>query len=272
VRISETTIITYFGYLLLASLVLGPSPKARRAVAIASAMLAVSAALLSRLPSSPPGLALRDWAPLVYLLSGYWLPVLLLGPADVRLERRLLALDRRLFAAAGLERLADRGPRAALEYLELAYLFCYPLVPLAFGILYFGGAAAAADRFWTAVLFAVYPCYGLLPWLPMRPPRAVLEDPLASSRALALRPVNLRVLDAFSVQANTFPSGHAAGSLAAALVVFAYLPVAGSGLILIALSIAVASVVGRYHYAADAILGIGLAGVACGVSAITASG
>jgi len=57
------------------------------------------------------------------------------------------------------------------------------------------------------------------------------------------------------VQWNTFPSGHTAASVAAALVVATYLPLDGLIFGLIAVSIAIGSVVGRYHYAADAFVG-----------------
>jgi undecaprenyl-diphosphatase len=74
-----------------------------------------------------------------------------------------------------------------------------------------------------------------------------------------VRRLNLRVLGLASVQLNTFPSGHAAGSLATALAVGAHLPSAGVPLGLLALAISIASVVGRYHYAADALAGAALA-------------
>jgi membrane-associated phospholipid phosphatase len=80
------------------------------------------------------------------------------------------------------------------------------------------------------------------------------------------RRVNLRVLGVASVQLNTFPSGHAAASLATALAVGARLPIAGLLLGLLALAIALGSVAGRYHYAADALAGAALAIVAFVIS------
>ena len=74
-----------------------------------------------------------------------------------------------------------------------------------------------------------------------------------------VRRVNERVLGLASIQLNTFPSGHAAASLATALAVGARLPLAGLPLGLLAIAIAIASVVGRYHYAADALTGAALA-------------
>lgn len=152
-----------------------------------------------------------------------------------------------------------RAPRGLLEYLELTYLFCYPLVPAGFLVLYFAGFRHEADRFWTVVLLAVYGAYGVLPWIPTRPPRALESDRLIEGRNLTLRRLNLSVLRYASIQVNTFPSGHAAGAFATALAVASLLPWAGVPFALAALSIAVASVLGRYHYAADSILGALLA-------------
>ena len=69
----------------------------------------------------------------------------------------------------------------------------------------------------------------------------------------------MRVLGLTSVQLNTFPSGHAAASLATALAVGARLPLPGLLLGLLAIAIVIGSVVGRYHYAADALAGAALA-------------
>jgi undecaprenyl-diphosphatase len=77
------------------------------------------------------------------------------------------------------------------------------------------------------------------------------------------------VLDRASVQWNTFPSGHAAASLAAALAVGADMPIAGMAIASIAISIAVGSVVGRYHYAADALTGAGVAMLAFVMGSVT---
>jgi membrane-associated phospholipid phosphatase len=168
-------------------------------------------------------------------------------------EGRLLALDRRLQVTT----ISERAPRSLVELLELAYLCCYPMVPVGFASLYLAGLPEESDRFWTAVLLAVFGCYGVLPWLPTRPPRAIEGRPRQSSGLV--RRINLRVLGVASVQLNTFPSGHAAASLATALAVGARLPLAGFLLGLLALAIAIGSVVGRYHYAADALAGAVLA-------------
>ena len=192
--------------------------------------------------------------PLVYLLAGYWWPALIVRKPNPGFEQRLLNVDRRLFGADGLARFERRAPRAVIEYLELAYLLCYAVVPAGYVCLLLAGhGAGAIDRFWSVVLLASFLCYGLLPWIPTRAPRAI-EPPREAARS-TVRHMNLAVLNRASVQWNTFPSGHTAASLATALAVGSEMPLAGVVLGVLAISIAAGSVVGRYHYAADAIVG-----------------
>jgi membrane-associated phospholipid phosphatase len=196
--------------------------------------------------------------PLVYLLAGYWLPALLVGEPNRRLERRLLDVDRTLFGSHGLERFEQRAPRALIEYLELAYLLCYAVVPTGFACLLLAGYPAdALGTFWLVVLLAAFGCYGVLPWLPTRAPRAI--EPPGREKRSSIRGLNLAVLNRASVQWNTFPSGHTAASLATALAVGIHMPLAGVVLGIVAVSIAAGSIVGRYHYAADALIGAAVA-------------
>jgi membrane-associated phospholipid phosphatase len=50
------------------------------------------------------------------------------------------------------------------------------------------------------------------------------------------------------------PSGHAAGALATALAVGTTMPAAGAVFLVLAISIAAATVLGRYHYVIDTML------------------
>ena len=65
-----------------------------------------------------------------------------------------------------------------------------------------------------------------------------------------------------SIQVNTLPSGHAAGAVATALAVATVMPDAGAVFLVLALSIAMATVIGRYHYIVDSVLGIVVAMIA----------
>jgi membrane-associated phospholipid phosphatase len=167
----------------------------------------------------------------------------------------------------------------------MCYLLCYPLVPLGFAALYLtrpvGAAqrhprgrgleaevdhqplhlAAVFDQFWTAVLLATLFCYAIYPVFPLTPPRVLFNDVPGPPVPLLLRHMNLWVLDRLSVQACVFPSAHTAAVTATALAVRAYMPRLGILFCIAALSVAAATVYGRYHYAADAVAGV-LVGVA----------
>jgi membrane-associated phospholipid phosphatase len=73
---------------------------------------------------------------------------------------------------------------------------------------------------------------------------------------LAVRRFNAAILNRGSIQVNTVPSGHAAGAVATALAVFDVMP--GEGILFLALAaaIVVSTVLGRYHYLVDSLLGV----------------
>ena len=255
-RAPEWIVVAYYAYLAVAAAVVPRIARPHRWRALCLA-LAVLLTVFTIAAFDTAAMWWREWLPLAYIVIGYRLPALLVAGTNQAIERRLLALDRRW----RVNTIRERASRPVIHVLELAYLCCYPMVPIGFGCVYFAGVREDWDRFWIAVLVAAFGCYGVLPWLPTRPPRAIEGTPMPASPGL-IRGLNVRVLGVVSNQLNTFPSGHAAASLATALAVGARLPLAGFALGLLALAIAIGSVVGRYHYAADALAGIALALIA----------
>jgi len=263
----RTSVVIGIGYLAyLAVTAAGGRADAGRPwrVGAVAALLIAAACGLEALPETRWVSIALDCLPGTYVLAGYWLPALIRGPAAPRLQAWLLAFDRRLFST-GVGRILRRTPRLVLEYLELAYTCCSVVVPLGLAWLWVAGLRETADAFWTAVLLAALPCFGTLPWFETRPPREV--EPVSDQRErLLVRRLSVLVLRHVGVGANTFPSGHVAASLAAALAVGSVSPVGGAVFGVIAVSIAVASVVGRYHYAVDAVIGALMALAAFGLS------
>jgi hypothetical protein len=209
-----------------------------------------------------PGLAasvLRDWLPAILLLMVYWQAGQFFLVPGEELQRRLLRLDQKLLGPL-LSRLGrGRAGRWVVTYLELAYLLCYVLVPMGLGALYILHMRAYADRFWTVVLPPTCFCYVMVPFLPTLPPR-MLEDPREGPwRSNRVRSLNLWILRYGSIHANTLPSAHVASSVASALALFQFSPGTAFLFLWVALSIACGAAVGRYHYAADVILGVVLA-------------
>jgi hypothetical protein len=259
--LSEWIVVVYFLYLASVA-TLANIPIIRRMRVIATAITLVPVVVwLARFDHGWPLLA-RTIAPLVYLLAAYWTPALLVSAPSPIFEHWLTAFDSRWLRGRQFA-FAARAPRWLIESLELAYLCCYPLIPAGWIGLHFLGDVRDEERYWAAVMLAAALCYGALPWLPTRPPRSTEPDPVCRS---AIRRLNLYALNKMSIQLNTFPSGHVATALAAALVVLSAVPLLGGLLMLVALAITMGSVVGRYHYAADALAATVVAFLAFAVS------
>ncbi len=259
-RASEWVAIVYFSYLFIVAF--ATLEGRRRRVAATFCLAALAVVLLPQLlPDSAWRETLRDWWPAVYLLLGYWLS----GHYFIRpmpdVEQRFLAVDRWLYRA-GLSSLVARTPRVLLELLELAYLGCFIFVPGGMAVLWFTGTTAYADRFWTLVLIGEFGSFGMLPWIQTRPPRDIEPRGTIDDRPLAFRAINQAMVKSTSIGFNTFPSGHVAGSLAVALAVSEAVPAATIPMLVAAALISVSTVIGRYHYAVDAVAGVVLTLVA----------
>lgn len=198
--------------------------------------------------SGPTGLA-HDWLlPPVVLLSAYWTSGALFTEPSSAAECRLIAIDR----ALGIRGLAAGGPRYLAEALEVAYLWVYPLIPVALAVHLTSTPQPDVNRFWAVILITDYICFGMLPWVQTRPPRALeASDPWRSS----VRRLNARLLGETSIGVNTFPSGHAAEALAAALLSIGAPAPVMTVMFASAAAISAGTVLGRYHYAADALAG-----------------
>lgn len=243
----EWIVAAYFAALTLAAWLL-PLRSARRlqATAIGAAVLVTAVGVA---PFAPH--VIRAWVPIAYLIAGYWMPALLVPPVPGRrFEEWLVRSD------SDLRRNLPTLPQSLTHVVELGYLLCYPLVPLAFGIVWLSGDVADVERFWLAVLLSAYACYGTLPWLVSRPPRL---QPGQGSRRGAVAELNAHVLGRVSHRLNTFPSGHVAVAAAAAASVAVVSVPAGAALAGIVAAISVGAGAGGYHYVIDVVFGLAIA-------------
>ena len=261
-RASEWIVCGYFAYLLVLARVQPLSGTRRNRVLVVGLVCIGLVVVLSQLRLQLPMRIARDWVPCIYLLQGYWMSGLFFRRPMEAVEDRLLRLDARLLGVLRMDAVVGRTPTLVLELLELAYLSAYPFVPATLALIYGAGLRGQADQYWAAVLLAAFACYGLLPWIQTRPPRAIEPPGSMDQRGLALRRLNRDVLDRASVQVNTFPSGHAATAIAAALAAGELMPALVLPLHAAAGAVAVSTVVGRYHYAADTIVGLAVGAAA----------
>lgn len=259
-RSSEWLALLYFLYLAIVCW-LRPVAPARRLV-ISRVSLALLAVILVVARDAP--LFARDWAPFLYVSAAYYLTGHLFVAPSARLEAWLLKWDHRWLGDPAT-RFAG-WPAWLIAYLDVIYTLCFLLLPGGFAALVLAGHSAQANRYWTMVLAADLGAFAPLSVFQTRPPWAI-EKPavLAASR---LHRLASYVVKNATTGVNTFPSGHVAVTIAVAFGVIGTLPVVGLVLLLCAASIAVACVVGRYHYTMDVIVG---AALGLGVCALTAA-
>jgi membrane-associated phospholipid phosphatase len=200
-------------------------------------------------------LSLRDWLPGAYILAAYYITGWLFVAPSPRLESWLAAWDRRVLGDPATR--FARWPRAFVAYLEIVYMFCFLIVPAGLAALVLAGHASRIDRYWTMVLTAELGAFAPLTVFQTRPPWALERKPVLTDPAV--HRAASRMVQHLTIRANTFPSGHVAGSLAVALAVAPLMPVAGAVFGLLAVSISAACVVGRYHYVMDVAAGAVLA-------------
>lgn len=224
----------------------GLSPSVRiRAVggSIAGLLLTAASAMA---PSHP---VLHGWLlPPALLLLSYWTSGLLFVAPMKKIETLFALVDR----VIDVRRVGSLAPVTVAEFLEFSYAAVFALIPIALALHLTLSPAPDTDRFWTVILATDFICFAVLPWIQTRPPRALESgDPWSSS----FRNFNLRWLGSASIQVNTFPSGHAAEALAAALLVSNLRPVVFIWMLFNAAAVSAGAVFGRYHYAVDAFAG-----------------
>jgi membrane-associated phospholipid phosphatase len=203
--------------------------------------------VLILLTSQVGSAAVRAWTGHLYLVAAYWIPALLAaGAPGTWFEEWLMRSDARW------RRHVSRLPGWLAHVSEVAYLLCYPLVPISFLVVWRSGDQGNVNRFWMSVLGAGFTCYGALPWLVSRPPRLAARETV---QVHGVARINAMVLNRVSHQLNTFPSGHVAVSIASALSVWTVSPAAAAVIGVIALGVSVGAVTGRYHYVVDVIAG-----------------
>ena len=221
--------------------------------------LVSSAQFLDRFFNPLTSSVIRDWLPAALFLVAYWTAGLFFTIPSEKLQNGLMQFDRKVLGWLRELRADTSFSPSIAACLELAYLLCYPLLPCGVGVLYIARMGRHADEFWTIVLISAYLCYAALPFAQVLPPRMLKtgEEPILPHTRI--RRLNLWVLRRGSIQVNTLPSAHVATAFSVSLVLLQLVPWAGMVFLCISVGIAIGSVLGRYHYAADALMGAALA-------------
>ena len=234
-----------------------PLPLRRRWFITALAVVPVVAVALARAAASHLSLAygsiLRDWLTVGLFLIPYWQTGQFFQGPNLRIQQKLMAFDRLLMPGAAATSGTARTRIGMV--LEIAYLFCYPFVPLGLLALYVVGQRSHAGGFWLVVLIATYACYAITPFVPAYPPRDLAGGKPARAQVGKARVFNRWILQHGSIHAISFPSAHVASGFAVSLVLVYYTPIVGCVFLFVAVWISLGAVVGRYHYALDVLAG-----------------
>ncbi len=236
-------------------------PTGRRWITTLLAAFAIIAVTIARFSTNVltprQASAFRDWLPVALMLVPYWQTGQFFMEPNERIQNRLAEIDR------WLSNLVSHSAKAPGRFTQLsmewAYMFCYPMVPCGLGVIYAAGLRQYTSTFWFIVLVPTYLCYAITPFVPALPPRSITIKQSAVAVANTGRVMNLWILKYGSIHAISFPSAHVASALAVSLVLLRIVPIAGVIFLVISFWIAVAAIVGGYHYAIDVLLGAAMA-------------
>jgi membrane-associated phospholipid phosphatase len=264
-RSAEWLLVLYFGYVAaIAPRFPLPSPLAWRPFLVEVLVCALLLALAYGESREHAELfsIIRDWFSVGLILLAYremdWFSAL---PRNFDLELRWVAWDRTLLHPWGLQRAVESLGTLGPLYLELCYALVYAVAPFVVAVLYFEHRRDRVNGAVFLYLLGTLLAYALFPYFPTDPPRVAFGGSDMPNVGTALRQLNLWLVGDFGIHSSVFPSAHVSSAFSAAWAILAFLPERkgfGWGMLLYASSVAVATVYGRYHYAADAVAGIGV--------------
>lgn len=205
---------------------------------------------------------IRDWLPIPLTIAAFREMELFLPRVfEHRYEGQWIIWDRVLLDHWRLRPAIESLGSAIPLYLELCYLLLYVLGISCVAVLYVQRRRGSVDRFLTIFLLGTLLAYALFPYFPSEPPRIVfagIDNPAMMTWA---RKLNLWILQVATIHAGVFPSAHVSEAFSAAWAMFLLFPrrkILGWGLLWYAISVSIATIYGRYHYAADVLAGFGI--------------
>jgi membrane-associated phospholipid phosphatase len=152
--------------------------------------------------------------------------------------------------------------------LETFYFLVYLAGVFGIAILYLVGCRKRVDVFLSLYVLGTLLAYSLFPYFPSQPPRIAFPHVDAPQVFTPMRSLNLWILENGTIHSAVFPSAHVSSAFSAAWAMFYALPqrkAYGWAMLLYAVAVSIATVYGRYHYAADALAGFGISVVAAGI-------
>lgn len=204
----------------------------------------------------------RDWAPILLVLSGYaWMDAVVQGHKAPEQDALMAHLDRVLFLGVDPLDLLEKLIWTPLsEWLAFAYSFYAVLYPLVLGAIFmFGGKRALRETSFIlgVALLASYVSYSLVP----------VKGPLltrtfqVSLEYYLIGPVKEALMDATRVTWDCFPSMHTCCTILMGWATWRHVRRLFWAILPVVISMPFACVYLRYHYVVDVLAGLAFAGV-----------
>ncbi len=200
---------------------------------------------------------LSHWYPL--LLSGFFfeeIGALVHAVFPGWFDAVLIAADDAVFGVHPTVWIEQFSNYWLTEYLQFAYTLYLPLIPAFGGWLWWRGRRREFTAFVTALCGTYYFNYLIFIFFPIEGPHHTLQhlQQIELSGGPLTAFINL-IEQHGRVHGGAFPSNHVAGSMVVLFSALRYSRRLGYALVPLVLSICVATVYGRYHYAIDVFAG-----------------
>ena len=267
-RRSEMLVVGYFVYTACLA-VMWRLPASYQAAALATPVLLCALAHFETTRGNKATGVLREFLIPGLVLIAYWQVNWFSRGYEVALQRRWVEWDRMILdgwhARSAIESLG--WPIPAL--LEFSYFMMYAIPPLALLVLYRNHLRSRVDQFLFTFLLGTLGTYALLPFVPTEAPRIAFPGQDLPSVVTLFRSLNVWLANGYDIRTSVFPSGHVTAAFSAAFGMLLAFPARKRFsfiLLVFAAAITVTTIYGRYHYAMDALAGICMALIACGIS------
>jgi membrane-associated phospholipid phosphatase len=254
----EWLIIAYFTYVAAIAPIFISQGETRWLGAAVAAIVAVILFGLTHYYS-----ILRDWAPIAFTLTAYremnWFTP---ATIDHHLEHAWIVWDRGLLNTYHLRAVIEGLGPLFPSILEICYLLVYAVAPVSLILLFLNSTVDQRRKrvniFWLAYLTGTLGAYALFPYFPSDPPRVVFAGADLPTIVTVFRRFNLAILGQYGIHSSVFPSAHVSSAFSCAWGLLLALPdrrrygwmMAAYGSL-----VALATLYGRYHFAADAVAG-----------------
>ena len=201
----------------------------------------------------------RDWAPVLLTLFAFrQMEFFAPRTYDGRLEAMWIRWDHQLLAGLHLRAAIESLGPVFPSFLELCYLVVYGVPGYCIALLYLRHRRDAVDRVLTLYLLGTLFAYALFPYFPSLPPRLAYPELDYPRITTVLHKWNLFFLRQGSIHTGVYPSAHVSSVFSATWAFFFLLGRRRPQpwiLLLYSTAVSIATIYGRYHYAADMLAG-----------------